>query len=188
MLKQECTLNKPIYIGQNVLDDSKLLMGDFHYNFMIEKIGYKNLSLLFTDTDSLCYEIRNKDIYEIIKDNKQYFDLSDYPKEHPLYGTTNKKVIGKFKDEASSKIITEFCGLSSKCYCYVLNDEDHKKAKSVKKSVVKSDIQMEDYRNSLFNGIDKSIIQNTIISKKCKLYSIRYEKYHYQVMMINVMF
>ena len=57
-------------------------MSDFHYNFMIEKIGYQNLSLLFTDTDSLCYEIRNKNVYEIIKDNKQYFDLSDYPKDH----------------------------------------------------------------------------------------------------------
>ena len=53
------TLNKPIYIGQCVLDDSKVLMADFHYNFMIEKIGYQNLNLLFTDTDSLCYEIRN---------------------------------------------------------------------------------------------------------------------------------
>ena len=139
MLKKKCALNKPIYIGQNVLDYSKVLVANFHYNFMIEKIGYQNLSLLFTDTYSLCYEIRNKDIYEIIKDNKQYFDLSDYPKEHPLYDPTNKKVIGKFKDEANGKIITEFCGLRSKCYCYILNGEayEHKKAKGAKESVLK---------------------------------------------------
>ena len=42
---------------------------------------------------------------------KNYFDLSDYPKDHPLYDTINKKVIGKFKDEANGKIITEFIGL-----------------------------------------------------------------------------
>ena len=121
MLKGEVKLNKPIYIGQNVLDDSKVLIGDFHYNFMIEKIGYANLNLLFTDTDSLCYEIRNNNIYEIIKDNKQYFDLSDYSKDNPLYDTTNKKKIGCFKDESNGKIISEFCGVRSKCYSYTID-------------------------------------------------------------------
>ena len=60
---------------------------------MIEKIGYENLSLLFTETNSLCYEIRNKDIYEIIKYNKQYFDLSDYSKGHHYMTQQIKKLL-----------------------------------------------------------------------------------------------
>jgi hypothetical protein len=73
-------LNKPVYLGQTILDDSKALMYDFHYNFMLKKVKRENIDLLFTDTDSLCYHIRNQDIFQIIKDNKDYFDLSDYPK------------------------------------------------------------------------------------------------------------
>jgi hypothetical protein len=61
LLKKEVKLNKPIFIGQCVLDNSKYLMYDFHYNFMLEKFKRENIDLLFTDTDSLCYHIRNQD-------------------------------------------------------------------------------------------------------------------------------
>ena len=60
-------------------------MYDFHYNFMLKKIPRNDIDLLFTDTDSLCYHIRNQDIFEIIKENKDDFDLSNYPKNHELY-------------------------------------------------------------------------------------------------------
>lgn len=85
MQKDVVKLNKPIFIGQNILDQSKHLMADFHYNFMLKKIPRENIDLLFTDTDSLCYSIRNNDIYEIIKDNKEYFDLSEYSEKHPIF-------------------------------------------------------------------------------------------------------
>ena len=89
--KQSIQLNKPVYLGTSILDDSKALMYDFHYNFMLKKIERENIDLLFTDTDSLCYHIRKQDIFEIMKENKEYFDLSDYPKEHELYDETDKK-------------------------------------------------------------------------------------------------
>ena len=92
--KQSIQLNKHVYLGTSILVDSKALMYEFHYNFMFKKIERKNIDLLFTDTDSLCYSIRKQDIFQIIKENKEYFDLSDYPKEHELYDETNKKVIG----------------------------------------------------------------------------------------------
>jgi hypothetical protein len=71
------------------------LMYDFHYNFLSKKFKRENIDLLFTDTDSLCYHIRNQDPYEIIKKNKHLFDLSD--EKGDMYDTTNIKVIGKFK-------------------------------------------------------------------------------------------
>ena len=97
-------LNLPIFIGQNVLDQSKFLMYDFHYNFMLKKFKRKNIDLLFTDTDSLCYHIKHENPYDIIRENKSLFDLSSYPKNNELYDATNKKVIGKFKDEATAEI------------------------------------------------------------------------------------
>jgi hypothetical protein len=69
--KQKVVLNKPMYLGQNILDDSKALMSSFHYNFMMKKVDNENIKLLFTDTDSLCYHIKKQDIFEIIKENKR---------------------------------------------------------------------------------------------------------------------
>ena len=82
---------------------------------MLKKIERKNIDLLFTDTDSLCYNIRNQNIYDIVKENTDLFDLSNFPKDHELYDKTNNKVIGKMKFE-KTKQITEFVGLRSKCY------------------------------------------------------------------------
>ncbi len=74
----EVKLNKPIYLGQNILDDSKHLMYNFHYNFMLKNIKRDNIDLLMTDTDSLCYHIRKQDIFEIMNNNRSIFDLSNY--------------------------------------------------------------------------------------------------------------
>jgi hypothetical protein len=120
--KTSVSLNKPVYLGQNILDESKLLMSNFHYNFMLKQIKRENIDLLFTDTDSLCYEVRKVDPFEIIKQNKNWFDLSDYPENHELYDPTNKKVIGKFKNESIEQI-TQFVGLRSKLYSFTVDNE-----------------------------------------------------------------
>ena len=98
MKKTEEYFNKPIYVGQAILDLSKTLMFDFHYNYIREKFGDK-AELLFTDTDSLMYLIQTDDFYQDInKDIKRKFDRSDYPEKHPSGIKTgiNKKVIGKW--------------------------------------------------------------------------------------------
>ena len=98
-------------------------MYDFHYNFIRKK--YKdNAVLLFTDTDSLCYLIRTRDIYQDISENRHLFDLSNYPQDHPLYNTTNKKKPGFFKDETGGCAIKEFVGLKSKMYSFTFMNED----------------------------------------------------------------
>jgi hypothetical protein len=172
IVKTKVTLDKPIYLGQNILDDSKVLMTDFHYNFMLKKVERKDIDLLFTDTDSLCYHIRNHDIFKIIKDNKEHFDLSNYPKDHELYDGTNNKVIGKFKNESVQQI-TEFVGLRAKLYSFIAEGDDHKhnKCKGVKRSVVENDLSINDYKKALNTREPKKISQNGIRSYNHEIFS-----------------
>ena len=174
--KKEIKLCKPIYLGQNILDDSKLTMYNFHYNFMLKKVERENVDLLFTDTDSLCYNIRKQDIFQIIKENKDLFDLSNYPKEHELYDKTNNKALGKFKNESPSQI-KEFIGLRAKLYTFISEEDDkpHNKCKGVKKCVAKN-ILIDDYRNTLYNRENKLINQNGIRSYGHQLFTEKVTK------------
>ena len=174
MKKTFLTFNKPVYLGMCILDLSKTLMFDFHYNYVKKKYGDK-AKLLFTDTDSLMYEIRTKDFYEDIKgDVKDRFDTSDYPSNHPSGIPTgcNKKVLGMFKDEAGGKIIHEFVGLRAKLYSYkMFEGEESKKCKEVKSLVVKNSITHEDYKNCLFTGKEQLRKMNVIRSHKHDIYT-----------------
>ena len=93
-----------------ILDLGKTLMYDFHYNYIKQKYNEK-AKLLFTDTDSLTYEIETEDVYSDFWKDKERFDNSDYPQESQYFDKTNKKVIGKFKNEAAGIPIIEFIGL-----------------------------------------------------------------------------
>ena len=141
-------LNKPSYVGMSILELSKTLMYDFHYNYIKKK--YPEAQLLFTDTDSLCYHIRTEDIYSDFLGERELFDNSDYPSDSKFYFSENKKVIGKFKDEAAGVPIKEFIGLKSKMYSISLdNEKNSKKAKGVKKNVIKKGISHGDYLDVL---------------------------------------
>ena len=133
----------------SILDFSKSLMYDFHYNYIKTMYGNK-AKLLFTDTDSLAYEIRTKDFYKDMNpDIEKRFNNSDYPTNHSSGITTglNSKVLGMFKDEAGGKQIVEFVGLRAKLYSFKLLDgSEDKKCKGVTKNVTKRSIQFDDYR------------------------------------------
>ena len=73
---------------------------------------------MFTDTDSLAYEVTGHDLYAGMSEIKEQFDFSDYPKDHPLYSTENMKVIGKFKDECHGQSMLTFTGLRPKLYSF----------------------------------------------------------------------
>lgn len=104
---------------------------------------------MFTDTDSLTYEITAKDVYKDFSANKDKFDSSDYPQDSPYFDKTNNKVIGRFKDEASGIPITEFIGLRFKMYSYIKNKDNHK---SDKTAVIKKSFQHRDFKDTLFNN------------------------------------
>ena len=73
-----------------------------------------------------------------MKKDKQHYDFSEYPEEHPLYDVSNKRRAGKFKDVTSSKVIKEFVGLRAKMYSYRTDDEHvEKKANGIKNQLLK---------------------------------------------------
>ena len=144
MKRTKLLFEKPVYCGMSILDISKTLVFDFHYDYIKEKYKEK-AKLLFTDTDSLCYEIETEDFFQdISNDVHEKFDTSNFPKNHPSNIPTgiNKKVIGMMKDVAGGKIIEEFVGLRAKLYSIKMHKsgKEEKKCKGIKKSVIKKTI------------------------------------------------
>ena len=175
-IKETLTLNRPAYVGMCILDLSKTLMYDFHYKYIKEKYGEK-AKLLFTDTDSLTYEIEAKDVYKDFFKDKDKFDNSDYPEYSPFFYKENKKVIGKFKDEAAGIPIIEFVGLRSKMYSYIKdNQKGGKTAKGIKKNVIKNNIIHDDYKETLFNNKQMYHKMKTIRSENHQLGSYELNK------------
>ena len=174
MKKTEVYFNKPIYVGQAILDLSKTLMFDFHYNYIREKYD-DEAELLFTDTDSLMYLIETDVVYhDFAADVKKKFDTSDYPENHPsgIETGVNKKVIGKFEDEAAGRQITHFVGLRPKLYSFKIADSDVKKAKGIKKNIIKKEITFEDYKECLFSEEEQMREMNIIRSQNHDIYSM----------------
>ena len=167
--KTKMTYNKPVYCGMSILDISKTLMYEFHYKYM-NKFKKK---LLFTDTDSLCYEIQTDDFFADIKDDVEtMFDTSNFG-DHPsgIQGK-NKKIPGMMKDEAGGKIIEEFVGLRAKLYSYKMYDgKTEKKCKGMKKSVIKNNISFEDYKECLLTKVAQMRQMNVIRSIKHNIFS-----------------
>ena len=175
-IKETLTLNRPAYIGMCILDLSKTLMYDFHYKYIKKKYGDK-AKLLFTDTDSLTYEIEADDVYQDFWNDRERFDNSEYNESSPYFDKTNKKVIGKFKDEASGVPVCEFIGLRSKMYSYIKdNNQVGKTAKGIKKIVIKKDITHENYKNVLFNNKQMHHTMKTIRSNNHQLGSYELNK------------
>ena len=174
MSKTKLIFNKPVYVGMCILDVSRTLMYDFHYNYIKPKYNDKAL-LLMTDTDSLCYEIETEDFYkDISSDVESKFDTSAYPKNHPsgIKTGVNKKVIGMMKDECSGEVMEGFVGLRAKLYATKMHSgEESKKCKGINKVVTKNDIAFKDYKDVLFNQTVQMRKMNVIRSYKHEIYT-----------------
>ena len=118
-----------------MLDLSKVLMYEFHYDYIKNKHG-NNSRLLFTDTDSLMNDIKTQDVYEDLTKDIEMFDFSNYLTKSKYYDDSNKLVVGKMKDETGSVAIKEFFKLKPKMYSFsVDNNSEHEKAEGVNKNV-----------------------------------------------------
>ena len=144
----------------SIPDFSKSLMYDVDYNYIKTKYEDK-AKLLFTDTDSLAYEISTKDYYKDINpDIEKRFFTSAYPSNHPSEIKTglNRKVHGMFKDDAGGKQIVEFVGLRAKLYSYKMLDG----SEGVRMNVTKRSIQFHDYREYLFSRKEQHLKMNVV--------------------------
>ena len=171
MQKSKLVLNKPIYVGMSILDLSKHLMYDVYYNQLKKQYGEK-CDVLYTDTDSLLLHIETDDVYRDMEKHIDLYDTSDFPKEHYLHNTKNKKVLGKMKDECAGKPIIEYVGLRPKMYSILMDEHVIKKAKGIRKYVVKKNMQHDHYKEALF---DKKIFRhdmNMIRSYNHQIYGL----------------
>ena len=162
MGKIKVVMNKPIYLGQAILDLSKIVMYEFHYDYIVPKYG-ENLTLCYMDSDSLVYHIKTEDFYaDIVDDVPTRFNTSGYCSNRPCTGGMgalcplpigrNKKVIGLMKDELGGTIMTEFITLRPKLYSFrKIDGSEDKKCKGIEKCIVKKTLTFEDYNACLFN-------------------------------------
>ena len=177
-IKPILTLNKPIYVGVSTLELSKLLMYKFHYEYVKNKFDAK---LLFTDADSLVYEIKTEDVYEECFKDRELFDFSKYPVDSNYHGITNKKVFDKMKDEFKGQIISEFIGLKNKMYSLIsVDDEEVNKAKVVNKK-----IKHKEFADVLFKKEVVRYNMKRIQNKFMSLVLMMFTKFYCLVLMIK---
>ena len=175
MRKTRIYMDKPILVGQAILDKSKELMYKFYYEYLKPKYKQK-LQLLYMDADSFILSIETDHFFKDTKDDlKEWFDTSSHdknmvlPEEFPKNASVNKKVIGKMKDELSKGYMTEFVALSPKVYAYqqihidkTLSED--KKVSGTKKMVAKNTLSFDFYKKCLFNNETVKCIQHRIKS------------------------
>ena len=153
------TLNKAIYVGFCILELSKLLMYQFHYDYVLKT--FDSVKLLFTDTDSLVYEIKDSNVYEQCFKDKELFDFSGYDKNSIYFDDSNKKKLGKMKDEFNGNERDEFAGLKSKMYSLISGDWEVNKAKGINLM-----LRHEEYVDVLCNKKDLRHKMKRILSEK----------------------
>ena len=177
--KESLTLNKLIFVGCTVLELSKLATYEFYYNFL--KKRYKNVKLLYLDTGSFIIEITDENCDEIMFENNEFFDLSNYSKDCKYYCGDNKKVPGKMKDQYGGTTIIEFAASKPKSYKII---DANKCEKSVHKG----------YNSIIRSNKFKDVINNKkVVRHKMKKYNLKIIKcilkkiikYLYLVLMIK---
>ena len=140
-------------------------MYKFWYDFLKQKC--EEIKVIYMDTNSFIFEVTNQNFKDTMFENNEYFDLSNYPKERKYYDSTNKKVLGKMKDEYPGKNINKVIALKSKSYIVITADnkeECRHKGHNYK-------FTANEYRDALFNNAILSHPLRKIISIRHKLYT-----------------
>ena len=99
-------------------------MYKFRFGFMKDNVNI--CELLYSDTDSFIFEIIGKYLPEIMYRNKEFFDLSHFPKDSKYYCDDNKKVPGKMKDKYAGKYVIEAIILGPRIYSVRTVDRNEK--------------------------------------------------------------
>jgi hypothetical protein len=195
--KEKICLNRPVFIGQAILDLSKLRMYKLQY---VELEKYRRqfdceINLVAGDTDSFFLECKGVSLDgQLLPAMKEdgLLDTSNFATTNPLYSTTVTNQIGLFKDENCGRSdYTEWVFLRPKCYSLESHSSSAQKAKGVLRRIVKTQLKHKDYKN-FFKSLSSSssslstttstspmkhtVMQQLIISKKHQLYTIAQSK------------
>ena len=179
MIKSEVELCKPIYIGQAVLDYSKLEMYQLFYKILKPCPLIREARLMGGDTDSFFLAIttqKDLNFNEVWQSLNKYFDSSNYKSDHPLFSLANKAKLGCFKDEAAGKEIEEMVLLRPKMYSmkYKGVNDSIKRAKGISKCIVKNLSHRQyykAYKNKKITYVNMTILksnQHTVTTHRFK--------------------
>ena len=165
-------------------------MYDGYYNTWLQH--FPKSRLLFTDTDSFCVAVEHPDVYGEMATFKDWFDFSEYPRDNPLFDESNRKRVGKVKDELNGLCMTTFIGLRPKLYSFEYLDLSgvifgKNTAKGVQKAM-KNRLTFEDYQSCRTNMNTKIVEMNSIRSDHHKLFTYNINKIGFRHSMINDIF
>jgi hypothetical protein len=203
LTKTKVMFDKPMYVGFAVLEISKTLMYDYHYNVMKEH--YKeDITLMYTDTgkififvivdiiiininiilDSLVYLVKTDDFYADLLASPLLLDRMDtanLPRDHPCFIAERDKIPGLFSDETNGETMTEFIALRAKSYAYDLKGKEEIKAKGIRGHVVKNHMTLEDHKRCLFGDeeLNRFTENVSIRSFKHQVVTIKTQKLTY---------
>lgn len=165
-------LQKPVYVGQTVLDLAKALL--YHrWSILQDYYGYRNCKLIYTDTDSIGAIIFTEDLYEDIKQVFfNIFDTSNYPKSSPLFSEKYKKVTGKLKDELAGQVPSHMVALKPKCWSLKIEQGSIAKAKGISTK----NLRFNHYRNALFNNSQTTDTRIMFQSQNLKILKLEKSK------------
>ena len=156
-------MNKPIAIGFTILERSKDFMYNSYYNNIKPK--FRECNVIFSDTDSLCLEIKSNTPILPLSQLKEIMDFSNYDKSHPLHDNGRKNQLFYFKDEVAGDPIAKFVGLRAKCYSFVTRKGiEQQKLKGVTKAY-RPAFQFSHYLECLKRVNQQSVTQYHIRSK-----------------------
>jgi len=136
VVKRSCKLTRPIAVGVSILNISKAVMYELWY-FQLKAIYGDRVKLVYTDTDSFIIRVETLDFYMDVQEHfADSFDLSNFPKEHPMYDARNEKVVGKFKIEEVDDPFVDVVAIRPKMYSYKkLSDEEDNRLMGVPSKV-----------------------------------------------------
>ena len=175
MSKTKVTYNKPIYVGFTILDISKTVIYRFFYDVLKKEFG-DDVSLLYTDTDSILISVKTNNFYEHIRNNPEEYDTSNYDIGNIHGIVPNKSLVGRMKDEYAGTPIKNFYGSGAKAYCVNVGGDIIKRAKGVKKYVINKILTDTDF---------KTVAEQSDASIFCKMILFRSKLHDMYTMLTN---
>ena len=186
MSKEKVVLNKPVYIGQAVLDLSKLEMYELRYNTLARyeaQFPGGSIRIMGGDTDSFFLSLKNVCANSLLEKmaRDDVLDSSNYPKDHPLYSDRNRARLGCVKDETAGRAAKEIIMLRPKAYSIIYADssaasEGIRRAKGVQRAVLRNKIRHDDYVRAWRESTETRHTQRRIGSQLHQLYTYTYSK------------